>query len=96
MALNPTVNLDAEETEILTAFEAGELSRAANADDIIERHRAYAAAMLRQNERISVRLSGHDLRRLQKRALLEGIPYQTLAASVLHKYLDGALQETPA
>lgn len=94
MALNPTIKLEQEEAEILTAFEGGELTRAVDAEEVIARHRAYAATMLRQNERISVRLSARDLRRLQKRALLEGVPYQALAASVLHKYLEGVLQET--
>jgi predicted DNA binding CopG/RHH family protein len=38
-------------------------------------------------------LSSRDLRGLQKRALAEGIPYQTLIASVLHKYVEGRLRE---
>jgi predicted DNA binding CopG/RHH family protein len=38
-------------------------------------------------------LSSRDLRALQKRALAEGIPYQTLIASVLHKYVEGRLRE---
>ncbi|MEZ4770609.1 MAG: hypothetical protein R2844_19575 [Caldilineales bacterium] len=85
---------DQEETEILEAFETGQLQRAADADDILKRHGEYAAAALRRDERIDVRLTSRDLRRLQKRALEEGIPAQTLAASIIHKYVEGMLHET--
>lgn len=88
------IKLDQEEIEILEAFETGALRRSPDADDILKRHREYAAAMLRKYERINVRLTSRDLRRLQKRALAEGIPYQVLAASVLHKYVEGLLRET--
>lgn len=88
------VNLDQEEMEILEAFEAGKLERVVDADDLLKRHREYAAAMLRKDARINVRLSIRDLRRLQKRALAEGIPYQVLASSILHKYLEGVLHES--
>jgi len=86
--------LDQEEMEILAAFEAGVLRRSSDADDLLKRHREYAATMLRKDARINVRLTSRDLRRLQKRALAEGIPYQALAASVLHKYVEGLLHET--
>ena len=86
-------DLDQEEMEILEAFEAGKLERTVNADELIKRHSEYAAAMLRQDARIDVRLV-RDLRRLQKRALAEGIPYQVLASSILHKYVEGLLHES--
>jgi predicted DNA binding CopG/RHH family protein len=57
------------------------------------RHTAYAEAMSRKDARINIRLSSKDLRGLQKRALAEGIPYQTLLASILHKYVEGRLRE---
>ena len=85
--------LDREEREILTAFEAGELTRAAGATEIQSRHQEYAKAVLRKDARINIRLPSKDLRGLQKRALAEGIPYQTLIASVLHKYVEGRFQE---
>ncbi|MCA1806168.1 MAG: hypothetical protein LC646_12805 [Xanthomonadaceae bacterium] len=49
--------------------------------------------MLRKDARINIRLSSKDLRGLQKKALAEGIPYQTLVASILHKYVEGRLHE---
>ena len=49
--------------------------------------------MSRKDARINIRLSSKDLRGLQKKALSEGIPYQTLIASILHKYVEGRLRE---
>ncbi len=46
--------------------------------------------------RVNIRISRKDLEALQKRALAEGIPYQTLMASVLHKYVSGRLVEKQA
>jgi len=85
--------LDQEEKEILEAYEAGKLKRSKGAAQIRKRHRAYAEAMFRKDARINIRLSSKDLRGLQKRALAEGIPYQTLIASVLHKYVEGRFRE---
>jgi predicted DNA binding CopG/RHH family protein len=84
---------DQEEKEILEAFESGTLVRVSDAAEIQAHHREYAAAMLRKDSRINIRLSSRDLRALQKKAISEGIPYQTLAASILHKYVEGRLQE---
>jgi predicted DNA binding CopG/RHH family protein len=85
--------LDQEERELLEAFETGELKRTAHAGNIQRRHQEYAEAMFKKDARINVRLSSKDLRGLQKKALAEGIPYQTLVASILHKYVEGRLHE---
>ena len=85
--------LDREEKEILEAYEAGTLKRSKGGAQIRKRHKAYAEATFRKDARINIRLSSKDLRGLQKRALAEGIPYQTLIASVLHKYVEGRLHE---
>ena len=85
--------LEAEEQEIVDAFEAGKLKRAVNAKGEIKRHREYAAATFLKDSRINIRISSKDLRSLQKRALQEGLPYQTLIASLLHKYVEGRLVE---
>ena len=86
--------LTGEEREILEAFEKGKLKRSKKAEDIQKRHQEYAEAMFRKDARINIRLSSKDLRGLRKRALVEGIPCQTLIASILHKYLEGRLRET--
>ena len=77
--------LSSEEREILEAFEKGTLKRSKNAASTQKRHQEYAAAMFKKDARINIRISSRDLRGLQKRALEEGIPYQTLIASILHK-----------
>lgn len=85
--------LDKEEQEILDAFEAGELQRSPDSENMNARHQQYAKAMFKKDARINIRLSSKDLRGLQKKALAEGIPYQTLVASILHKYVEGRLHE---
>ncbi len=85
--------LDQEEQEILKAFEAGKVKRSKDLAETHERHQEYAQAMVKKDARINIRLPSKDLRGLQKRALVEGIPYQTLVASVLHKYVEGRLQD---
>lgn len=85
--------LNKEEQEILDAFDAGELRRATDTEDRNARHKQYADAMFKKDARINIRLSSKDLRGLQKKALAEGIPYQTLVASILHKYVEGRLHE---
>lgn len=83
--------LDKEEKEILGAFDSGNLRRVSNAKNKIEEHKSIAAATFKKDARINIRLSSRDLRSLQARALKEGIPYQTLVSSVLHKFVDGQL-----
>ena len=85
--------LDKEEREILEAFESGNVKRSKDAADIQKRHQTYAEAMFRKNARINIRLPSKDLRALKKKALSEGIPYQTLIASILHKYVEGRLHK---
>ena len=85
--------LEQDERELLEAFETGKLERAPDAASTRERHQAYAEAMFRKDARINIRLSSRDLRALQKKALAEGIPYQTLVASLIHKYVEGRLHE---
>lgn len=83
--------LDAEEREILEAFEADQLKPIENKETEIKKHRKYAEATFKKDQRINIRISSRDLQALKKRALAEGIPYQTLVASVLHKYVDDRL-----
>jgi len=85
--------LDQEESEILEAFESGKVKRAKDSSDTQKRHQLYAEAMFKKDARINIRLPSKDLRGLQKKALAEGIPYQTLVASILHKYVEGRLHE---
>lgn len=85
--------LDNEEQEILDAFEAGDLQRSPDSKDRRARHQQYSEAMFKKDARINIRLSSKDLRGLHKKVLAEGLPYQTLVASILHKYVEGRLHE---
>lgn len=89
------VELDEEEREILELHERGEWVPVADQEAIIARLKAAAAVTLRKDRRVNIRITGHDLVALQNIALEEGIPYQTLMASVLHKHVTGKLVERP-
>lgn len=84
---------DEEELEIVQAFEAGQLRSQHPDKETLDRHRAYAQKTLGKNKRVNIRLSENDLEEIKVRALEEGIPYQTLMGSVLHKYVSGRLVE---
>jgi len=88
--------LDKDEKEILESFEDGEWKSVSHKDREIGRLQDYAAATFKKDRRINVRISSKDLTALQKRALEEGIPYQTLVSSILHKYVSGRLREESA
>jgi predicted DNA binding CopG/RHH family protein len=87
-------SLDPEEQQLLDDYEAGSLCSVAS-PEVLEGLRAAARATGQKDQRINIRLSSIDLQALRTRALQEGIPYQTLISSVLHKYLSGALMEAP-
>ena len=69
--------LDQEEQEILDAFESGRLESIPNAKEEIKRHREYAAATLKKDKRINIRIVARDLSEIQKLAIREGIPFHT-------------------
>ncbi|HRI02529.1 MAG TPA: hypothetical protein PLL77_02190 [Pyrinomonadaceae bacterium] len=79
---------DAEEKEILAAYESGRTASVAGVGKELSRHRKVAESTFKKDARINIRIASRDLRALQKRALAEGIPYQTLIASILHKYAE--------
>ena len=85
--------LDREEQEILEAFDLGKLKRSKNVNGQLAQHKEISEASFKKDARINIRLSSKDLRAIQSRALKEGMPYQTLVSSVIHKYVDGQLIE---
>lgn len=86
------IRLTKEEKEIVGAYDRGEFRSVATKKEL-ERYRAAARATAIKNRRVNIRLSETDLADIQARALQEGLPYQTLIASILHKYLNGRLIE---
>jgi predicted DNA binding CopG/RHH family protein len=55
--------------------------------------KAYAKSALRKDKRVNIRMSENDLVQLQRKAVQDGLPYQTLISSVLHKFINGRLVE---
>jgi predicted DNA binding CopG/RHH family protein len=84
--------IDAYEREVLGAFEKGKLSSIATKAELAK-FKAAARATAIKDRRVNIRLSSGDLSDIQVKALEEGVPYQTLIASVLHKYVTGRLAE---
>ena len=85
------IRLEKEEAEILDSYESGEWRTVEGWEAEANKYKEYARATFRKDRRVNVRISSKDLEGLQKRALEEGIPYQTLITSVLHKYISGRL-----
>ena len=89
------IQLDKEEQELLDAYESEEFQ-----SDMTPSRRKFieesAAQTFKKDKRINIRISGRDLMAIQKRALEEGLPYQTLVASIIHKYASGSLYDVTA
>lgn len=83
------VQLDGYEQEILELYEDGRLKPLVSDTD----YQIIAKATLKKNQKINIRLTENDLLALKRRAAREGIPYQTLIGSILHKYVGGLLKE---
>ncbi len=85
--------LTEEEREILDSFERGEW---VPVRDLSKRKRElirYARNTLKKDKRLNIRISERDLNELQKKAMSEGLPYQTFVSSIIHKYVNGRLVE---
>jgi predicted DNA binding CopG/RHH family protein len=85
--------LTEEEQEILDSFERGEW---VSVKDLSKRKRElirYARNTLKKDKRLNIRISERDLNELQKKAVSEGLPYQTFVSSIIHKFVNGKLVE---
>lgn len=85
--------LDREEQEMLESYETGEWDPVEQFATEAARYQEYARATFQKDRRVNIRISTKDLVAIQKRAIEEGIPYQTLIVSILHKYVAGRLVE---
>ena len=81
---------DDEERDLITAYERGEFSPATDQQEAKLTAVQAAKRYLRKDARINIRLSTADLEMLKRQAAEEGLPYQTLISSVLHKYVSGS------
>lgn len=87
--------LSKEEKELLDSVESGNFE-----STLTEARRkeleAAAASTSKKDKRINIRISNRDLIAVQSRASEEGIPYQTLVSSIIHKYVSGSLRDIAA
>lgn len=83
---------DKEEQEILDAIESGKWPLAPVTKEKKQYYAAIARNTFRKDQRMNIRISKIDLERLKAKAAEEGIPYQTLVASILHKYVSGSIK----
>lgn len=84
---------DKEEKELIASVETDDWVDVENQEEEIRKALASARATLTKSERMNIRISPNDLRRLKIKAIEEGMPYQTLVSSLIHKYVDGRLVE---
>ena len=93
---DPFEPLDEQERDLVDSIERDEWQEAAHADQLRKKAEAYADATIRKDRRMNIRISERDLRNLKRRALEEGIPYQTMVSMVLHKYISGQFLDRSA
>ena len=84
---------DKEEQELMKSIETEAWVSVDKLEEEIKKAKKAAEATVTKSERMNIRISPNDLRRLKIRAMEEGMPYQTLVSSIIHKYLIGRLQE---
>ena len=87
--------LDEEERDLIRTTENEEWIEVGDVNKQTRQAGEYAEATIRKDKRMNIRISERDLRNLKKRALEEGIPYQTLVSMILHKPLSGRYAERP-
>lgn len=85
--------LNNEEKDILDSYDRGEWRPVKNLKQEINKLQEYARNTLQKDRRINIRMSSKDLDQVQVIAAQEGIPYQTLISSIIHKYVSGYLVE---
>jgi len=83
---------DPEEKRLLESYERGDWQPIKKRQEETAKLRQYARNTLKKNKRINIRLSERDLLEIRTKAVEEGLPYQTLISSILHKYLRGIIR----
>jgi len=86
-------NLNKEEKELLHSFNQEEWEIIPNHEENLKKYQKVAQNALKKDKRINIRISGRDFTEIKRKAVNEGIPYQTLVSSILHKYVNGRLVE---
>ena len=89
------IKLDKEEKDLLDSYERGEWKTVKNLKKEIERHKGYARNTLKKDKRVNIRISSMVLDEIQTRAVEDGMPYQILISSILHRFITGRLIDKP-
>jgi len=84
--------LDKEEKELVESYEKGEWKPIKKKDKLV--YVKAAKESISKNKRINIRLTSKDYHDIQVKAVEEGIPYQTLISSIIHKYNKGELKSS--
>ncbi|MCX5886139.1 MAG: antitoxin [Proteobacteria bacterium] len=85
--------LTKEEKEIVKSFEKGEWIPVTDLSRRKKELMQYARDTLKKDKRLNIRISERDLTELQRKAVREGLPYQTFVSSIIHKFINGTLVE---
>jgi predicted DNA binding CopG/RHH family protein len=85
--------MNQDEKEIIKAYKKGEPTLHRPSEDLLKQLAQAGQNTFKKDKRINIRLSGHDLSGIQRKALKKGIPYQALIAGLIHQYVEGDLLE---
>lgn len=83
--------MNKEEREIKNSYEKEEWRPVGLLKTKLQQYKTYAKATIKKDKRVNIRISSKDLEGIQKIAIEEGLPYQTLISSILHKYISGKI-----
>ena len=85
--------MNQDEIEIIKAYEKSEATLRRPSEDLLKQLAQAGQNTFKKDKRINIRLSGHDLSGIQRKALKKGIPYQALISGLIHQYVEGDLLE---
>jgi predicted DNA binding CopG/RHH family protein len=85
--------IDKTETELIASIENDEWQPFKDSAIVKRQLQAAARSTMLKDQRMNIRIAKRDMESLRARALREGMPYQTLVSSILHKYVTGQLME---
>ena len=87
------IDFTAEEKELLESFEKNEWKSVKRKKEKMSQYQQIAKSTFKKDSRVNIRMSSKDVHAIQVKAMEEGIPYQTLISSILHKYVTGKLKD---
>jgi len=91
--MKETKYLDSEEKELIESLEGDNWKPAKDIEGWKSLLSKTATNTLTKDQRMNIRITKNDLDGIKSKAVEEGIPYQTLVASIIHKYVTGKLRE---